>query len=610
MDLLRAGNLPGGPGGRRVKADNDSLDSWKQPVLGVYVRGPPPNTLKYTVGPPPRHQKAEFIDIQRETDSFEERFKKLTGLGRTYPLGETSRTKQVFNPSDVLTTMAKPSRAANMVFPSWCEPHIEEVAQFYHDNVDIFDELTAEDYRYLLSVSARNYSWSNSPSMNLNDFMFGKFERGTLFTVKSLDYLDCYRIPATGNSFTIYDKNTREELVEYVYQSANGPDRAVFLRFVKHRLAQKVLGSGLEGEILDPSMSKYEDMWCDEMLEGEGLKVLYEQRDYRSQVLQKEKMLKMSMTTTSALPCTLDKYNFFNPYMEENPDALVLIYGSGDRRCALRFYWLNTYCIDPVWDGPPEMGFRGSHDKFHRALDCGKIVLPLKGRRFPGYIVNDACGFIDQHRVLMDGEDPQHTLRGRTRAMCPDKTNKMAGEIVEYWVRKGYSSPTDDGRWFATKSGIAFSYPKIFRAMVSHDRIKTRPTNVELSNLIKGEFHRFKDSPTKPKPPDVPTVSWARSCNRYNKVVVVGNNQRMCHDMTGTFPVRTYAYPKGFDRCMENARKNVVLVVPHICGVHDKRQTKARKRILRNLDFDEDEHEVDPSTIARSTCGMSNAEAE
>lgn len=505
--------------------------------------------------------------------------------------------------SEAMLALATPRASSKIKYPSWTAPYLESTAEFYCQNAELFNSLDTNDYRTLLSIYARNYSWSNSPSMTLSAFMFRTTLSGCLFTPKSLDYLDCYREPSTGNTFTVFDKNTHEEIMSYVYMKVKGPDRKAFLKFVMHRLSEKVAGTGYEELIMEPCMDKYKHLYIDEMLKGQGLGTLYEQRDYRDQILSTEKYLKLAMTTTSSLPCTIDKYNYPNPYMDLHPNALVLVYGSGNTKCSLRFLWRNTFCIDPVWAGPPGTGFRGTHDQFHAALEKGDIKLPLNGHRLPGFIVNDACGFVDQTRKLMEGPFGQHELRGRTRAMCPDQTNKISSDILEFWIPRGYSSHEDDGRWFAMKSGVAYSYPTIFSEMVASDFRKTRPTNAEVTVLLKGEFHLLEDDPTEPLPAGETSISWARCCNRQNLAMYVGNNHRMYHDMTRSFPERGYGYPAGFSRCMENARANVYLTVPRISGVSDKNEVKRNKRALRELDFDDVEHDVDPSTIARSTLG-------
>jgi len=497
--------------------------------------------------------------------------------------------------SNLANHLVQPRGNSKMKYPHWVSPYAEEVARFYYENQQDFAALTKIDMRYLLSAYSQLYSFVNSSGQSLSTFLFGTPVKTSMFKNKSLAYLGCYRVPVGGNVFSVYEKGSDDLLMEYVFSGDTSADKVTFYNFVQSRLASRVIGTGYEDLVIDPGMDKYKNMYCDEMLNGEGTECLYEQREYRDQNVRSRFLLKMSLTTTNTIPCTIDKYNYEVPLLVKNPDGLVLVYGSGDSKCALRFNWRNTYCVDPLWDGPPETGFRGTHKQFHDALAKREVVIA-----WPTFIVSDACGYSDQRKTLMEGFGNRYRDKA-TRAMDPDVTNRISAEIVEYWINQGYSSHSDNGEWFAMKCGVSLQYPSLFTDLVADEFRKTRPTNAELSALLKGELYFGIDDHREPLSEDATCISWARACSRQNLPIWIGNNQRMYHERSNTFPDRKYSYPEKFSQCMENARRNIILVMPYVCDDVSRDEVREEKEFARNVDFDELEHTSEPGSIIRST---------
>lgn len=483
----------------------------------------------------------------------------------------------------------------HMTYPSWVSPHIEAVSDFYLKHKKLFEDISTEDVRCLLSTHAQLYSWCNSQSKDLYDFIYGKGRRSTLFTVKALACVGCTRAPTHGDSFTIKDSD-HNIVLDYVYKDKTS-DANTYLWFVQHMLSRSVAGSGYEAVVADPRMSKYNASGDDAMVDGRGLDALNRQRDYRTQFLRHQKLLKMAMTTTSSLPCTLDKVGFGS---DVDPDpSFVLLYGSGDSSCSMRHRWKNVYCVDPLWDGPDGTGFAGTHSQFHAALQAGTTRLLSA----PDYIVSDACGYSDQRLVLMEGFRGANELSMRTRAMDPTVTNRISAEIVEFWVNRGYGRDIDAGQFFALKCGVDHHYPELFFMVQAHGSIKTRPTNAEVFVLLKGEYRTSADDLATDSPPPGDTVSWARTVARHNTSMWVANHQRMYHERTRTFPVRGYSYPENFGSYMRNARRNVTLKVPSIYSDYSRSDDKARKAAMDGLDLDDLEHSSVSSSYASSCSG-------
>jgi len=499
-------------------------------------------------------------------------------------------------PSNLAMHLVQPRGNSNMKYPNWVSPYLDQISSFYFENSDDFKGLTKEDMRYLLSAYAQLYSFVNAESKSFSTFLFGSPKKNTLFKQKTLEHLGCFREPVTGNEFTVRDRVTGEFVMDYVFRGDIAADKYTFYNFVQSRLASKVIGSGFEDLVMDPGMEKYKTMYCDAMLNGEGTECLFEQREYRDQNLRNRFLLKMSLTTTSTLPCTIDKFNYHVPSLESDPDGLVLLYGSGDSTCALRYNWRNVYCVDPLWNGPPGTGFKGTHKQFHMKLDRNQLELPS----WPKFIVSDACGYTDQRKTLMEGFRSKYTDNA-TRAMDPEITNNISADIVEYWIGKGYSSHDDNGEWFAMKSGVSLQYPRLYEDMVADSFRKTRPTNAELSTLLRGPFYMEVDNHREPISPTAKNISWARACARQNFPIWVGNNQRMYHERTNTFPERTYSYPENFSRCMDNARRNAILVMPYLSDDAGRDEIRERKSFSRGVDFDELEHISEPGSFIRSS---------
>jgi len=472
--------------------------------------------------------------------------------------------------------LREPLNTGQMRYGWWCTPYVERFANFVVANERIINDITNDSIMDVLAIKAQAFAYSRTEGLSMNTYTHHNMRERSLFTARALRYLGCVRKPMKGDQFDV-TSNDGEWLFNYRYEKDNTADKEFFLHFVRAMMARDVKEDWLMRLVLDTSMEKYKTMPSDAMLNNEGMKALRQQRDYRTQTLHAHKEIKHSMTTTATIPCTVDKFAF----SDEDPGGYVLVYGSGGVDCAMRHNWPKTYCVDPLYDGPPECGYKGTHGAFHSHVSSGILKLPFDK---PSLITSDACAYMEQQRTLLLGARGNHALRDLTRAMCPDGTNKIAAGIVEYWLNQGY-----DGSFYM-KSGVHNVYPPIFAEMKALEWIKTRPTNAEVIVHIKGGVS-IRDNGASPEPG--PDLTWARAVNRHNIVIFVANNQRMIHEKERTFPDRPFGYPANMDRLLQNARKNTILKTPPPMVIVSKRELNERKKMERGVDFDDLEHASD-----------------
>lgn len=481
---------------------------------------------------------------------------------------------------DSVAKTAGPMLKGDVRYPGFTSQYQSSFASFATQNKDLIDQITADDYPFVLAMVAHAYSYAHTTEISIVNHMVKRTRNRSLMTPKALAHLGCRRDDRDGNNFTVRD-TTGKWLLDYEYKGDSHADKEFFLHFVRARMATEVKDPELEKLMRDPGMEKYITMGNDEMLKDEGPRALKNQREYRTQTLHSHSQIKMAMTTTSTLPCTADKFNF----PDADPgDGLVIVYGSGASYCAMRYNWRNTFCVDPLFEGPAGTGFKGTHTEFHRLLNSGLLRLP--GGVRPGLIASDACAYIDQRRSLLVGARGNHDLANLTRSMDPEKTNTLSSEIVEYWHGRGYTGD------FIMKSGVNRFYPEVFSVMHARGFIKTRPTNAEVVVHLSGAV-------AEPDPGLLPTpgpeLSWARAVNRQNKVIYVANYQRMAHEKLRTFPSREipFSFPTNMEKLLANARHGAILPPPREFAMVNKRDLVERKRMVRGVDLDDLEHSSD-----------------
>jgi len=470
--------------------------------------------------------------------------------------------------------MSSPTGGGRIKYKWWCKPYTDRFGAFAAENAELINKVSADQIIDVLAITAKAFSYSRTENLSMHTYNHHNMRESSLFTAKSLRYLGCLRKPMKGNEFTVTTA-TGEWMFDYVYNYDNSADREFFIHFVRAMMARGVKDDWLEKLVLDSDMSKYKTMPSDAMLKNEGMVALRAQRDYRTQSLHAHKEIKMSMTTTSTIPCTVDKFAF-----GDDPGGTVMVYGSGNTMCAMRYNWSKTYCVDPLYDGPTDRGYKGTLTTFHQHVSNGIIKLNFK----PTLITSDACAYIDQKRTLLVGARGNHELRDLTRAMDPERTNKLSAEIVSFWINQGYTGD------FYMKSGVHNFYPPIFSEMVVKGTIKTRPTNAEVVVHLSGTTSELDDGKSDTPGPE---LTWARAVNRHNIVIYVANNQRMIHEKERSFPKRAFGFPANMDTLLRNARANVILKPPPPCVIVNKREITERKKMERGVDFDDIEHSSD-----------------
>lgn len=490
--------------------------------------------------------------------------------------------------------LAQPLATGTARYHWWSTPYVEDFARFAHKHRKLLDEITSDDFMKVLAISAQAYSHCHTEGISMHNFSNKKLRTRTLFTARACRYLGCRREPMDGTDFRVTSIKDGQWMFDYSYRGDNHADKEFFLHFVRARMAMDVTDDEIIKLISDGGMEKYITLPCNRFLNNEGNEALHRQRSYRTQTLHSNHLIKMSMTTTSTIPCTVDKYNFKEDVV---PPGTVLVYGSGGSHCAMRYNWRSTYCVDPLWDGPPELGFRGHHYQFHQHLTTGAMVLPF----VPVLIASDACWYHDQTRTLLVGARGNHELRNKTRAMDPGKTNQISSEIVEYWLGRGYTGA------FYMKSGLFSQFPASFADLKAHGAIKTRPSNSEVVVWVKGGVVESDDGKS---PTSGPELTWARCVNQHNINVVVANNQRMRHEKERSFPKRKFAFPANMNFLLENARNNIILPAPPTHVVVNRRELSDRKRMERGFDPDDAEHSSDRSLLSGEIDSDGDSDAE
>lgn len=487
----------------------------------------------------------------------------------------------VVNPAeDRVVTQPLATGAAR--YPWWTTQYVEDFARFIHKYEYLLNEINSEHFMQVLAVNAQAYSHCHTEGISMSDFSRKKARTRTLFTSRSCRYLGCRREPMDGHDFRVTTIKDGEWMFDYSYRGDNTADKEFFLHFVRARMAMDVTDEDIVKLISDGGMEKYATMPSNIMLNNEGNEALRRQRSYRTQTLHSNHLIKMSMTTTSTIPCTVDKYYFEQDVV---PAGTVLVYGSGGSHCAMRYNWHSTYCVDPLWDGPPHLGYKGHHYEFHQHLASGALRLNFT----PVLVASDACWYYDLTRSLLVGARGNNELRDKTRAMDPGVTNNISAEIVEFWLGRGYAGS------FYMKSGLFPRYPPSFADLKAHGAIKTRPTNAEVVVWVKGGVQQSDDGLS---PQSGPELTWARCVNMHNVNVVVGNNQRMRHEKEKSFPQRKFAFPRNMNYLLENARKNIILPAPPTHAIVNRRELSDRKRMERGFDADGAEHSSDRSVLS------------
>jgi hypothetical protein len=471
----------------------------------------------------------------------------------------------------------------NIIHPHM-EPYIDAVVSFLHKNRHKIPKLGAEDLPALLAVFSTNHSMANS-GQKYEEFILGKpYVRR--FTNENLVGLGAIMEETSPGEYDIKDIRTGELIDHYKYSSP-GEDRIVYNAFVGNRITAEADRKGF-GAIADlpDGMKKYTDGSVI-ALQGvgafEGIQANRYFREWRDQERLLTRIGKDALSNSPAKCVTTDKFNGLGRVHCGDYEDYVLHYGSGPTTRNSRLVYVRSICVDPLWEGPEGMGFRGTHTKFHKALESGEYTLP----GVPKYISSDACAHEVQKVDL-------HAFRARkttVKSMNPDGTNVIVNDIVNYW-RKPNKVGIYNGD-MTMKMGVSTTLPDPLTQVGAVVKFNQRYTNAEIIIDICA--------------PDRPPLEGAKSIREIfddcGKIMLVANSERHQYTLNKTVPDRKYEPPSNMQELIDNYGGNYVYIRPPRVRQYLIEEIKEKKRADRVVDQEEyeDESVSDSTSILSSS---------
>jgi len=439
----------------------------------------------------------------------------------------------------------------------------EEVLKFLFegDNIKLARSVAAkeENKPLILAVSNWKFAYANSTS-SLSRFLIGRGKTGSRITAKVCDKLGVKKV-GTDSCFSILGPDGEYIIKDYSYSDPE-EDLDMYKGLILDRMKAMALSRGGVDLFLDKGMEKYLQDNLTHLTADEGVATLTLFRLFREQLSGTEKLLKRSLSITPTMPCTL--FKFMRLALILGPDALVLFYGSGPVEKMARHAFRRVYCVDPAFDGPKQLGFKGTHTEYHKALMDGTEP-DIK----PDHICSDAVQTLDTD-VPLSIRAGNASARARLRHMDLHKTNKISAEVHEFWINNGYTKD------FELVTGATEQLPVAFGKAKCEHGYKSRPGNAEVIALVKNAASS-----------EVKTVKEVLSAKGGN--IHLSNMQRLAHGEEGTFPVRDYVYPDYMEYVCENIRQNTVIRPLPKSGGRHMMDRELRRKFYQNADQEDDE---------------------
>lgn len=411
----------------------------------------------------------------------------------------------------------------------------------------------------VLAVNSWKFAFSNTNDC-LENFLFGTGLPKSRVTKRVVEALGCRKV-GTDKIITVYDGHGNLVL-DHIFDSIE-EDQNVYEQFILDRMEVLAANRGGEDIYTDKGMEKYMRPLRPDLTAGQGMSTLTVLRQTRDQPTATKKLLKRSMSSTPTIASTTDKYVCKPKALQFDKFGLVLFYGTGSVEKKSRFAYSNVYCVDPEYDGPPSMGYKGTHKQFHAALLANEVDI------VPVHICSDASGHVDTD-VPLTFRGSSFKDRAKLRQLDITSTNNISNAIYSFWREHGYTGE------YELVMGVTDTPPEPIASAKADLGAKVRPTNGEL------DAHLHRDAEK--------TVSQVLQLAGGN--IYISNIQRLFHETEGTFPERDYNYPDNFEEIVENVRTNCILIPPARSGAITS-DVKQRKFFFKLHDTEADYDDAD-----------------